>query len=52
MILINGEKEIKKVSALPLLGSSDTENHYNYNLPNLNDSNCNIFSSAKVKDFF
>lgn len=45
MILINGEKQIKKVSTLPLLSSSDTENHYNYNLRNINNSNHAIYSA-------
>lgn len=40
-----GKKQIKKVSTLPLLGSSDTENHYNYNLRNLNNSNSAIYSA-------
>lgn len=38
---------MKKVSTLSLLGSSDTENHYNYNLPNLNDSNSAIYSARQ-----
>lgn len=50
MILINGEKEIKKVFTLPLLGSSDSENHYNYNLPNLSGSNSAIYSALQSTD--
>lgn len=50
MILIKGEKEIKKVSALPLLSSSDPENHYNYNLPNLSDSKSAIYSALQRAD--